>query len=369
MKKILLAVTNDLITDNRLHRTATTLQAMGFDVNLVGCIFRDKSELKRPYPVHRLDMFFRSGLMFCIEFNVRLMMFAFRGKYDILVANGLDTLPGIGITAFFKRKPYVYDSYDLTTESAEMVGRPFVRWIWLLFERFLIRKARRVYSISESMASFLSSKYKIHVDIVRNTPDFQSIKNYPPEYRLVHEGLKILIYQGAVNRGRGLEMLIRTMKFLPEAMLFIIGAGAEEEKLEKLVSQTALYNRVIFYGRVKFEELKFLTMQADLGLSAEEDICLNYRYSLPNKLFDYIHAGIPVLVSGLYEMERIVKERKIGQLILDRTPEKLADQIREMLFNDEEIGRWRDNALETAKEFNWFKEKKMIEDIYSEFSD
>jgi glycosyltransferase involved in cell wall biosynthesis len=108
-------------------------------------------------------------------------------------------------------------------------------------------------------------------------------------------------------------------------------------------------------------------MQADLGLSAEEDICLNYRYALPNKLFDYIHAGIPVLVSGLSEMEKIVTERQIGQIIADRSPEKLAVQIREMLSDDESVKQWRANAVATARELNWCNEKNQLIEIYSEF--
>ena len=286
MKKILLAVTNDLITDYRIHRIATTLQSMGFDVTLVGSIFRDKLELKRPYLIHRFEMFFSNGRLFNFEFNIRLFLFVMKGKYDILVANGLDTLPGISFTALLRKKPFIYDSYDLFTEKAEMIGSPVGQWFWQIIERMIIRKARRVYTISESIAEFLRVKYKIPVYLVRNTPELTTIKQYPPEFRLVHEGLKVLIYQGAINRGRGLEMIIKAMKHLPDAMFFIVGEGEEEKKLEKLVSQMSLYNRVIFYGRVQFEELKFLTMQADLGLSAEEDICLNYRFALPNKLFD-----------------------------------------------------------------------------------
>jgi len=367
LKKILLAVTHDLITDYRVHRTATTLQAMGFDVTLVGSIFRDKSELKRPYRIHRLEMFFRNGRFFYFEYNIRLFLFALKGGYDVFVANGLGTLPGIALATFLKRKSYIYDSYDLFTESAELIGKPVARWFWRLTERSLIRKARHVYTNSESIAAFLGSKYKINAGLVRNTPEFQSIKNFPPEYRLVHEGHKVLIYQGAVNKGRGHELMINAMKYLPEAMLFIVGEGDEEKELEKLVLKTSLYNRVIFYGRVPFEELKFLTMQADLGLSAEEDICLNYRYSLPNKLFDYIHAGIPVLVSGMPEMEKIVTGRQIGKIIANRSPEILAAQIRKMLLDDESVKQWRTNAIATAKEFNWCKEKKMIVGIYNEF--
>jgi glycosyltransferase involved in cell wall biosynthesis len=312
-------------------------------------------------------MFFRKGRFFYLEFNIRLCIFAIKGNYDVFVANGLHALPGIGLSSILKGKPFVYDSYDLSTESAEMIGKPFSRRFWRLMEGWLIRKARRVYSISDSINSFLGSKYKINVDLVRNTPEFQPIKKYPPEYRLVHEGLKVLIYQGAVNRGRGLEMVINAMKFLPEAMLFIVGEGDEEKELEKLVLKKSLYNRIIFYGRVPFEELKFLTMQADLGLSVEEDICLNYRYSLPNKLFDYIHGGIPVLVSGLQEMDKIVSERKIGQIIADRSPEKLATQIHNMLSDDQSIKLWRENAVVTAKEFSWCIEKNRLINIYKEF--
>lgn len=339
---------------------------MGFDVTVVGSIFRDQSELKRSYQIHRLEMIFRSGGLFHFEFNIRLFLFAIKGKYDILVANGLDTIPGIGMVAILKGKPFIYDSYNLFTESAEMIGRPLVKKFWQWVERASIRKARKVYTISESIVSFLELKYHIKVSLVRNTPENQSVRKFPPEYRLVHEGLKVLIYQGAINRGRGLRLIIKAMKYLPDAMLFIVGEGEEEEELEKLVLQTSLYTRVIFYGRVQFEELKFLTMQADLGLSAEEDSCLNYRYSLPNKLFDYIHAGIPVLVSAVQEMEKLVSERQIGQIITDRSPEKLAAQIREMLSDDEMVKQWRANSAVAAKEFTWCKEKNRLIEIYKE---
>src|SRR5690606_9274555 len=138
------------------------------------------------------------------------------------------------------------------------------------------------------------------------------------------EGQKIIIYQGSVNINRGIEPLVTAMKHIENAHLYIIGVGDVFDKIVQQVLDLNLQDKITLLGKIPFKFLHHYTHQADLGLSLEENVGLNYKYALPNKLFDYINAGVPVLTSALPEMEKIVSTYKIGETIESITPENIA---------------------------------------------
>ena len=200
------------------------------------------------------------------------------------------------------------------------------------------------------------------------------IRNYP-SCNTAYSGEKvnirqrdegIIIYQGVVNLGRGLELAIQAMKFVDNAKLIIIGDGDIKDKLKQLVSKSDLDDKVQFIKRMPYEELMSYTKQADLGISLEENLGLNYYYALPNKLFDYIHAGIPVLVSDFPEMAKIVKEYDVGLTTKTFDPEELADLFVEMISNKEKRNIWKQNTKSASKELCWENEEKKLLAIYSE---
>jgi len=115
------------------------------------------------------------------------------------------------------------------------------------------------------------------------------------------------------------------------------------------------------------EELSKLTTTADLGLSIEEDVGLNYRFALPNKLFDYIQAHVPVLVTNLPEMAAIVKQFEIGEICDSLEPEKLAESIRISLIEGQKRKIWKENLKIAAEKLNWENEEKILIEIYSSF--
>ncbi|HKI87659.1 MAG TPA: glycosyltransferase, partial [Draconibacterium sp.] len=156
-------------------------------------------------------------------------------------------------------------------------------------------------------------------------------------------------------------------KNIKNARLIIAGDGDIKTQLEKLVEDENLQNKVEFTGRLPMEELAKLTPQADLGLSIEENIGLNYRFALPNKLFDYILAQVPVLVTDLPEMAAIVIQYKIGEITASLEPEKLAEKITEALNNQEKRKNWKQNLETAAKELTWEKEEKVLREIFTEF--
>jgi glycosyltransferase involved in cell wall biosynthesis len=181
---------------------------------------------------------------------------------------------------------------------------------------------------------------------------------FPAEYR----GKQLIIYQGALNVGRGLELMIQTMHFLEEVIFIIAGIGDIEMQLRDLVKQEGLEDKVEFKGRLLPDQLLPLTFSCDLGISLEEDLGLSYRYALPNKMFDYIQARVPILCSALPEMKRIVETYGVGIATRERQPEKLAAIVRYML-EERSSGAWLDALEKAAGELCWENESKRYEEI------
>jgi glycosyltransferase involved in cell wall biosynthesis len=156
------------------------------------------------------------------------------------------------------------------------------------------------------------------------------------------------------------------MKDLDKYMLQIFGDGPLRNKLEELVRNNNLTDRVRFMGRLPFGELQSYTGQASLGISLEENLGMNYYYALPNKLFDYIQAGVPVLVSGLPEMRNMVEKYDVGMVAESHEPADLAIIIEKMMSDEEKRMTWKKNLNIAAKELCWENEKGKLVDIYRE---
>ncbi|MCS7073972.1 MAG: glycosyltransferase family 4 protein, partial [Bacteroidia bacterium] len=142
----------------------------------------------------------------------------------------------------------------------------------------------------------------------------------------------VLLYQGALNVGRGIELMISTMKLLPECELWLVGDGDIRETLEKQVQELQVDRQVTFWGKRPFSELFAITVQATIGLSLEEDLGENYRRSTPNKIFDYYQARLPMIVSDLPGIRSVFDPFPAGMILTNRTPEALASAIKELLL-------------------------------------
>ena len=327
MKKVIISVTNDLTTDQRVDKVANSLFNAGFLVLVLGAVSNKKHILsERKYDFYRFKMFFKKGFFFYFEFNVKLFWFLLRNKSDILLSNDLDTLSANFFVSKLKKIKLVYDSHELFTELPELLERPNVKFIWLSMEKFFLKRIQFSYTVSKSIASYYKSKYGVDMSVVSNFPHIKMINN---SLTPVKKNKKI-IYQGAVNKDRGIELMIQAMTYI-DAQLYIVGGGDLLKKMIKYVEKLELKNKVIFVGKLPFCELFEITKTADLGLSFEEDTCLAYRYSLPNKIFDYINAEIPILVSDLPEFKNIIDSHPVGFLLKSRDVESVSEQINHLL--------------------------------------
>ena len=228
----------------------------------------------------------------------------------------------------------------------------------MFLEKTIIPKLQNVITVSDSIKNHYHNLYGISAIVIRNIPKIKKISQR--NFEIDAKGKKVILYQGSVNIGRGIELMIDTMTLLDEYLFIVIGDGDILEQLNEKVSNLSLHNKVKFLGKKTPEELKELTPNATIGMSLEEDLGLNYRYALPNKIFDYLHANVPVIVADLPEMRSLIKKHPIGEILIERTPKTLAETIINMTNISYE------KELKTAKkELNWSKEKEKLISIFS----
>lgn len=358
MKKFIVSVTNDLNTDQRVHRTCCTLINAGFDVVLVGRKLPNSLPLNRVYKTKRMRLLFNKGFLFYAEYNLRLFFFLLFNKKTHLFANDVDTLIPNYLVSKIQNKPLVFDSHELFSEVPELVNRPLIKFIWGKIEDYFIPKLKYNITVSDSIANYYLQKYNSHFEVIRNVPIKKEVED--DKATNIKLNNNAIIYQGALNKGRGIELMIETMSYLNDVTLYIVGTGDISDDLKQLVKSKDLSKKIYFLGKVLPNELAKITKQASVGISLEEDLGLNYRYALPNKLFDYIQAKIPVLVSDFPEMKNLVLHYKVGEIITKRSPEKIAEKIKLMLNNK---NCYQNNLEITAEELCWEKEKVKLKTI------
>jgi len=366
LKKVSLSVINDLVTDNRVHKVAVSLKKMGFEPVLIGRLLPESLTVERDYQTHRLKLLFRKSAMFYLEYNIRLFLFLLKSEIDVFVANDLDTLPANYLASRIKRKPLVYDSHEYFTEVPELIGRPVVKAIWSWLEKLLVPKVDAAYTVCNSIAEVYRDLYKVDFKVVRNLPVCSEVEQSEHQEKAPDQP-KIILYQGALNLGRGIGAAIRSMPYLEGVELWLAGDGDLAIQLNELVVEMGLESKVKFLGRLPLHKLYEVTSKADLGISLEEDLGLNYRFALPNKLFDYIQAGVPVLVSNLPEMMQIVEHYQIGAIAETHQRKVLAELMRAALFDQEKRLVWKQNLPKAAKELCWENEEKFLRSVYEHF--
>lgn len=369
-RKIIISVVSDLVTDQRVNRAATALHEAGFLVTLVGR--RKKSSLalsKRPYSTKRFYLLFEKGPFFYLHYNFCLFIYLLFNRADVYLSNDLDTLLANFLSSKIKGVKLVYDSHEYFTEVPELVSRPNVQAIWLKLEKWIFPKLKKVMTVNDSIASFYRKKYNVPVHVVRNLP-VKSTQTFPKESRKnwnLPEDKKVFLFQGAgINIDRGGEEAIRAIQRVDGAVLLFIGGGDVLSNLKNLVSSAHAEEKVFFIPQQPFNELLRFTSMADFGLTLDKDTNLNYKYSLPNKLFDYMQAGLPVLATDLPEVKRIVDQYDVGLITPSLETDVLAAKMREMMHDEEQLARWKKNLNIAASELCWENEKRKFLELFTD---
>ncbi len=356
LKRVYISVINDLVTDQRIHRVAALLADRDFVVTCIGRRVGRGPELSgHLFHAHRFSMVFNRGPLFYAFFNIRLFCKLLRVSSPVLfIANDLDTLPANYLAGRIRRVKLIYDSHEMFTQVPELIRRKRVQSVWKWIESLLVPRLDHAVTVSYPIAEIYRRLYGTRFRVVRNVPVKREGVAAHSESRGDRERA-VILYQGALNEGRGLELLIETMAYLDHAVLHIAGGGDIEVDLQQKVKDLKLTDKVVFKGRLSPDKLLPLTCDSDLGVSLEEDLGRNYRYALPNKLFDYIQCRVPVICSSLPEMSKIVRTYGIGVIVSEREPEKVAGMIRYVL-KEHASGAWSDALEKAAGELCWENE-------------
>ncbi|MCX7743590.1 MAG: glycosyltransferase [Flavobacteriales bacterium] len=368
-KKIIVSVINDLVTDQRVAKTCNTLHDAGYEVVLIGRVLPNSPPLlPKPYKQIRMRLLFNKGPLFYAFFNIRLFFYLLTHRADILHANDLDTLLANFLVSKIKNKPLVFDSHEYFTEVPELQHNLFAKKTWKAIERFIVPKLTYCITVNQSISMLFKQEYGIDFKVLRNLPPECKIQEKVSSHVLnLPENKFIILLQGnGINIHRGSEELVEAMEYLDDSfLLLIIGNGDVIPKLKKMTAEKNLQNRIHFIGRLPYDELKKYTIVADLGVTLDKDTNLNYRFSLPNKIFDYIQAGTPVLSSKLPELERIIKQYEVGELVDEVTPKAIAAKIQQMFNNKAQLTQYSINCKKAAGELTWENEKSVLIELYS----
>lgn len=365
MTRIVVSVSNDLVTDQRVYKVCNTLYNEGYDILLIGRKFKNSLELKRPYKVDRFKLVFRKKIWFYAEFNIRLFFKLLFIKKDILLANDLDTLlPNYIISKIFNIK-LVYDSHELFTEVPELTRRPVIRKFWLLIEKWIFPKLKNVITVNDEIARIFHQKYKVPIHVIRNIAN----RIYPLNIdenltKNVKKGSKMLIIQGSINIDRGVEEAVEMMQYLENFILYIIGYGDVMDNIKRMIKDLLLENKVVVIDKLPYQELTQYTRIADLGLSLDKGTNLNYELSLPNKIFDFIQCQVPIMASSRKLVAEFIESNQIGLVFDDYDPKKMAEIVNSIFQNKERYKIWKDNLQQVAKIYNWEAESQHLIEIY-----
>lgn len=354
VKRVIISVVSDLSTDQRVLKVSRTLYDNGYDVLLVGRKLGNSLPLNEPYRYKRMKLFFKRSALFYAEYNIRLFFKLLFLKADIFLSNDTDTLMANYYASKIRRKKLVFDAHELFPEVPELAHRPKVKRVWQRIENRIFPHLKYSYTVCQSIADYYNSKYGVNMQVIRNMPYYRKSRNYKLKERFPDK--KIILYQGALNVGRGLEWVIDAMPYIDNAVMVIIGDGDITDQLKEQVKRMNLEEKVFFLGRIEGKRLYEYTSSADIGLCLLEELGLNYYYSLPNRIFDYLHAGVPVLATDFPEIAAIVRKNKTGVLINHYEPKYLASVIQDMLNNPIDTSDF-DNL---AKQYCWENEKESL---------
>lgn len=376
MKRVIMAVHSDYVHDRRVRNQATALNEAGFRVQVL-CVDTEPARADQPnirhtdldgveLIIHRLKH--RSGKQRFAE-----MMRIFSGtlasmQADIIHAHDLDTLLPCRRAAERMGAKLVFDSHELYTESIHVAHRPFTKLIWRILEIRLIHHADAVVTVCQGIAEELKERYRLEAmpNVVRNfsDPPVGLLDTSPPDslasFKRFHP--KCLLYQGYIQRGRGLDAALEALVGVPDWGLVVCGQGPYRDYLEQRARELHVDEQILWMGQLDHDMLFRVTKHCDLGLCMIEPISLSYYYALPNKLIEYVQAGLPVAGSDLPEIRRLMTQHNIGWVLNEENDLQSLMKSFDSLKVDKKL---IDGMRLAADSLNWHHEKKALLSVYT----
>lgn len=287
-------------------------------------------------------------------------------RATVIHAHDVNVLPTAWLAARLSRALLVYDAHEVSTSREGYAGvRKLVGWL----ESRLMPQAAATITTTGARARFFARAYRVSRPLVlQNRPRLQPVT---ASSRLRNElGLDkpwpIVLYQGGLQAGRGLELLLRTASEVPQAYFVYIGGGRLSERLSELCAELGLGQRVRFIPTVPLAELPSYTASADIGVQPIENTCLNHFTTDSNKLFEYVQAGLAVVASDLPEIRRVVVEHDLGLLVPPGDTEALASALRRLVEDVQLRGHYAACSRKAAAILNWESQEHLLLELYEQ---
>jgi len=359
LKNIVFTVTNELNYDQRMIRICNSLSEDGFNIILIGVAFNNSPALKlQKFNQKRIYCIFKKGILFYVEFNLRLFLKLLFLKTDAICCIDLDTIIPVYFAGKLKKRILIYDAHEYFSQMKEVISRKNIYRFWHTIEKLFVPRFKNGYTVGYNIAKEFKQLYGVNYSVIMNTPKLIDQKTLP-----VHEKKKIIIYQGAVNHARGLESLIPAMKEVA-AELHIYGDGNIMHEIKSLIIENNLSQKVLLKGKVSPTELSDITTTGYIGINLVEYTGLNQYYSLANKFFDYTHAEIPQVTMNFPEYKKINDEFEVAILIDDLQIISIQQALNKLLNDAALYHRLALNCNKAKQLYNWQNEENKLKKFY-----
>jgi len=356
---ICIVANSDLLYDQRLQRISSSLRDNGYAIDLLGRLF-SKVISEKPRQDEHLKMWFQKGKLAYLELNLRIFFWLLFKKYDAICSVDLDTLPACWLASRLRGFQLIQDSHEYMAEVPEVASRPLTRWMWHQVAKLFLPSCDLNYTVSASLVEEFRKVYHVDFQLIRNISKRRLGQNEIP----YPDGLPksdFLVFLGAVNMGRGLEELLPILVNRTESLV-VLGDGDRMPAVRKLVIDLGLEDRVFLPGKVSPEMAAVILKQARAGLNLLTDEGLSYRYSLANKFFDYVQAGIPQVCIAFPEYEILMKKFRVG-ITCNLNPKDLNSALDFIAIPENRLHPIEETA-KAALVWNWQEEEKELLRLY-----
>jgi len=359
-KKVFITFLGNIDYDTRCYNLYNTLKVNGFDVSFIGFdwLTKDFKPIQGKITIHKLQKGFLS-LSFYLKFIWHIKLALFSSRASIFLAEDIYTLPFAVIFGKLKRVKIFYDSRELFGYLAGLKERKFVQYFWKTIEKLFIKHVDYIITTGNMDSDVLKEMYRVtNTVVLRNLPRF-----YKPVQQIdlrnqlgISRDKKILLYQGVILKGRGIEKIYDILPDMSEFVFVLIGGGEFENYYKNLAVERNVIDRVFFVGKFSQEDLPNLTPSADVGIALIENISRSYYYALPNKLFEYIMAEVPVVVSNLPQMKEIVDKFNVGIVVDPDNKDELITKLKKLTSDEVQYKKFKRNCKIASEELNWENE-------------
>lgn len=345
--------TSQLKYDQRIRRIISTIESIGGTVT----VWDRKTAA---YPEGKIEPRWNHGPGMYLDYNRRIARLVSQHKTDLIYAADIDVMPGLMWgTSGNDKTPLLLDLHEWYPEVIELEKKPLKRVLWRWVERRSVEFATAHMTVNQSLKRIFEAQYGQSFTVVRNVPELLPGVEVSSGKRLEN---KIIYYQGAINDGRGLETAVESLQYLPGWRLWLVGDGDVVDKVKRKVKVEGK-DRVVFFGRKSPDELRELAGQATVGLNLLSGSSRSYYYSLANRYFDYIHAGLPAIHMDFPEYQSLMKEYRVGELITSLSPKALADTVRKMTADNTLYNSMIDACFSAKESYNWQEESKELIEV------